>query len=407
MKKNHLWLLFFALAVTISSCKKDDVPKGYTGTNEIYLESEKDPVLILGDKGSIKVLLKSTQRADRDTRFELNIKSLNEKDKSIPVEIKEKEIILKKGERQVEFHLVEKEGGAGNDGAKFDIKQYDLSIPSMPDKQMKLRGNLRFRLLNIAIPDLTPAKIQLIEGYKEKGMDITPFLGKIPVKTTVNIPVDGLVEGFKKPAIKKYEGFSVITLSEHATADKPVLKMTNNPMGLTEFFYFALRKQTIENDEFWFAPLAAPNFKVICELIKWNKNSVEQFSASLDSIRVGKEKRDDYLMELLGKSINQYDEYVEVVPFSFEYSAWDRHKKLIAEKNKIAIECKETDATPCPNHWLNNKRITEDEYENGTFVDITGKSLWAVKEKKLKFFFTVIVEAGGGYIPVTAEYTGK
>ena len=42
----------------------------------------------------------------------------------------------------------------------------------------------------------------------------------------------------------------MITLSENATADRPILKMIDNPMGITSFLWEIYRKETVEN-EFW------------------------------------------------------------------------------------------------------------------------------------------------------------
>ena len=88
----------------------------------------------------------------------------------------------------------------------------------------------------------------MLEGYKAKGLDLSKWIGLIPVKVSVEVPptdgLESLINGMKKV----YTGKTVITLSEDATAEQPILKMTNNPMGLTEFMYDMLRKETVEND---------------------------------------------------------------------------------------------------------------------------------------------------------------
>lgn len=75
-------------------------------------------------------------------------------------------------------------------------------------------------------------------------------------------------------------------MSEYATVDQPILKITENPMGLTEFLYDILRKETVCNDEYWYGEYAGKYYQKMMDLIGLTKDSQETFSVSLDSIRV-------------------------------------------------------------------------------------------------------------------------
>lgn len=399
IRKNLLLLL---VVLGIFSACKDEEPLKYVGTNYIYLNAEKDPVLTIGESGAIEVRLRSAQRAIRDTRFEFAIKALDEQGKADWVKIKESEVVLKEGERELLFHIVANAAAKPN----VELSQYELTIEQLPDEAMKLQNALRFRLLNVEVPALTETQKKFIEGYKAKGIDITPFLGKVDVKTTVRIPADGYIVGFNEPTEKTYEGFSVFTLSEKATAEKPVLKMVYNAMGMNEFFYFAMRKETIENDEYWYGEYAGPLYKDIRELINWNKESVETFSTSLDNLRIGEKSGDKYNIEFLGEGKDSYDDPITIVPFEFDYSAWNRQKKLIDEGNLKAIECHEGGASAMPGRYINQTDITEDGYESDdyTFKPVN-KGEWLVGEKKMQFAYYTSVQDAGWYITVTTEYS--
>ena len=115
-------------------------------------------------------------------------------------------------------------------------------------------------------------------------------------------PTDGLeslINGMKKV----YTGKTVITLSEDATAEQPILKMTNNPMGLTEFMYDMLRKETVENDMYWYYDVEEGEvnpYMAMMELIGLSKTSLETFEMTLDNIRVDLPQNGVSNVEFLG-----------------------------------------------------------------------------------------------------------
>ena len=248
-------------------------------------------------------------------------------------------------------------------------------------------------------------KKKLIEGYKAKGMDIAPFLGKLNVKGTIYSAKDGSTRYFTNAFERTIDGISVITLSEQATADTPVLKMTENPMGATAFFYEVLRYETIENDEYFTNPDGAPYNKLVMELIKWNKDSQETFSATLDGIKVGIPQNNTASLECVQNYNNVHKGELNIVPFVFKYSAWDRLQKLINEGNQEAIKYHEGGSTPDPDFYLNNTDILTDEYGSGAFV-LTKGSIDFVK-RTMNFTFLASHESGGDYLKFEIEYSVK
>lgn len=93
------------------------------------------------------------------------------------------------------------------------------------------------------IPTLTEAQLKLIEGYKKSHIDLTKILGKVKVNTVVTFNDDDKADINNNKETRAFSGITIITLSDKATAEKPVLKMISNAMGMTNFNYEILRKK--------------------------------------------------------------------------------------------------------------------------------------------------------------------
>lgn len=87
----------------------------------------------------------------------------------------------------------------------------------------------------------------------------------------------------KKPVLLKVRGDYV---KDNATAERPILKMIDNPMGLTSFLWEILQKETIE-EESW-----AINEWNQCMLtaIEFDRDK-EEFEVTLDNLELLLEER--------------------------------------------------------------------------------------------------------------------
>lgn len=404
----YVWVATVLCVAILAACNKESAPEVYEGTNIIYLETEKDPSITVGTPEEITVVLRSTYKALRDTPFSVSIHSLSEGASDRWVKVSAPQVILKKGERELTFRL----SVAPSAKPTESLVPYEVRFDKLPDAQMTLKMPLRFWLINVNAPKLSHQQLKLIEGYREKGWDITPFLGKTNVKTTVKVPAGGNIKEFSDPWEKTYEGFTTITLSEHATPDVPMLKMEYNAMGMNDFFLFALRKETVENHEYWDHEFSGPLFKEVRELIRWNDKSVETFNAVLDSIRVTKKSGENYALEIVGNNVNNYNYPIINVPFRFAYTAWDRLKQLIDAGNLKAIECHTQGASSFPGYYINTSGVIHDEYgdvynEGKKPLKPASEGVWLVNDKKMKFTFYTSVNDAGWYIAATTEYSGK
>lgn len=262
------------------------------------------------------------------------------------------------------------------------------------------------------IPALTPAQLQLIAGYKQKyGFDLTSLLGKVAVEATVLFNTEDKESYFNGEPQKTFKGFSIITLSEKATADTPVLKMVDNPMGLTSFFYDVLKRKTVEDTEFF---LQQPYGSAIVQAIQYDA-SKEQFSMTLDSIRLvpstGK-------VEFLVQQPDIYDDMITALPFVYRFSAWERVKELrdkgatvyVKENGKlvgyqVTDEFLKAGGSIDPKRWLALSDVSRDTFGKTPSNWIEPKGHFDFSKGTMTFVFPWDFDAANDYEQVRVTYT--
>ncbi len=394
MKKGKLsvmlGVLFVALSTMISCNDNDDTPV----LLKAYVKADGNKELVVGEENqevAAKIVL--TDKVDNPLTVELTI--LDKKGAKVDIlNISPAQLTVPKGSNEVTFKLTLKKDASLVEEQRIVIGLVSQELITVAETLEVVAKPA------LAVQALTPEQKKLVAGYIKKGMDITPFLGKVNVKSTVVFNVDD-EERFKNLAKEPITGITVITLSEESTPEQPVLKMEQNPMGLTEFFYNLLKQETIENNEFWYGEYAGPYYAKVMKLINWNKTSEETFTASLDGIKIKENKEITYI----GKGKDSYGDEINIVPFDFKYSAWDRLKKLIDEGNTEAKECNEYGATPNPIVFINNSDIATDGYEAGGFIQTTGKINY--QAGTMTFDFLSSYTDGSDYIVIRTEYTAK
>ncbi len=394
--KNVLLSTLVMLSLFVVGCSDDD--NDYVGSNKVLMSAEGSTELTVGEKNQeVVVKVTFTKKADKDTPLNVVIANKTDANNNDIVSV-EGTPTLKVNTREVDFKVKLNKGVT-----VFKDNIIELSL-KFTDTQFAAVTPLNITVKPaIAVAELTPEQIALLEGYKAEGMDISPFIGKIDVVATVHSAKDGYLKDYVKEWTKEFEGVTVITLSEKATADKPILKMVSNAMGANEFFHKVMRDETIDNDEYWYGEYAGPLYAKVMELINWNKTSEETFSTLLDGIVIEKREGDKSELSYIGKVEDSYGDKIDVVPFEFKYTAWDRLKKLIDEGNADAVECNEGGATSNPNFFLNNTGILEDEYESGAFRATTGELNYKIGV--MKFSFITSHTNGGDYVQIEAVYT--
>lgn len=268
---------------------------------------------------------------------------------------------------------------------------------------LNLEKNLKLTLQPLTPTDeLTPEQIELLELYKSKGLDLFPLIGDVEMTGTIYFPGDGNLESLYDKKTIQIRGITTFTLSEKATAEKPVLKMVSNAMGLESYLYQLFRDLTIDDLVFWNnqSPDAPPANKNIMELIGLTRDSKETFEVMLDDIEIDLNTKE---ITYISKGEDFYGDEISIVPLSYKYSAFERLQKLIDEKNPIALESIENGGNINPATIVNNEDIINDEHENETWAETTA----ILSKDTLSFKFIMGHSEAGGYINLTIDYKIK
>lgn len=403
--KKITFMLFCALAMLIgfSACSSDDNGDNVQMTNYVSITADGNSIINEDDDEEVKfnILLAHTLKADASISL-----SLQGNDGDIAT-ITPTTITLKAGEKTASFTVKSN-------------KKSSLSTPciltiaaSFSDSNMKSDGKPATVTINpdSDIPTLTEAQLKLIEGYKKNlNIDLTKILGKVKVNTVVTFNDDDKADINDNKETRAFSGITIITLSDKATAEKPVLKMISNAMGMTNFSYEMLRKKTVEDSEYY---TQTPYGKAVMENIKYDFNK-ETFTMTLDGIEVNA----DMTLSFTGKKTNIYEVEITTVPFDYTFSAWTRLKEMAdAGKNFIVDDGDSKTETPVqdiiagggtlnPYAFFDNTDVVADaektEYKN-IFVVPTGKIDFA--NGKMTFAFPWYLENAYGCQRVEATYT--
>lgn len=264
-----------------------------------------------------------------------------------------------------------------------------------------------------SVPTLSAKQLELIKGYQQKlGIDLSKILGIVDVTTTITFGNEDKETENNGIDTRILQGKSIITLSENATADKPVLKMLSNPMGMTTFIYEKMRRCTVEDQEFFMqqpipsAYIAALNY----DLAK------ETFDVVLDNITLNTDGTLNFTA--VGKDNN--DDNITMVPFVYTYSLWDRLVQMGKDGKTIQVLEGETtvehsvqellDTYPYlkPSYYLGNSDITKDTYESEPSNFIKPASKYDFKTGKLTFDFAWDYGASevlSDYVRINVVYT--
>ena len=384
-------------ALSIISCSKDDNSNQYSGKNQVYITAQGDKTLTIGESNQkIDAKITLTNPVTQNTNLTLKAVDANGQPSSL-VTFSQNPITIAKDRKEVAFEVKLSPNAALT-------KEQRLKITFESAAELVAKEDLNIVVKPTpAIEALTDAQRTLLDSYKARGIDLYPFIGSIKVKTTIISSKGGSTQDFATEFTREFNGKTVIGLSSSATTSSAVLKMTDNPMGLTEFLYFLLKKNTIEDTEYF---LQYPNYQKVKELINWDKNSQETFNVSLDNIEIKNPVNGISEINFIGNVTKTDNESViKVVPFKMEYTAWDRLKALAASGNIEAQSILDSDGTSNPQHYVNNDNIDRDEYRAGNWKASKGSINF--QNKTMSFEFLVYHTLSNGYVQVKVEYTAQ
>ncbi|WP_288896806.1 DUF4929 family protein [uncultured Capnocytophaga sp.] len=384
-------------ALSIISCSKDDNSNQYSGKNQVYITAQGDKTLTIGESNQkIDAKVTLTNLVTQNTNLTLKAVDANGQPSSL-ITFSQNPITIAKDSKEVAFEVK-----LSSNAALTKEQRLKITFESAAELVAKEDLNIVVKPTP-AIEALTDAQRTLLDSYKARGIDLYPFIGSIKVKTTVISSAEGSTQDFATEFTREFNGKTIIGLSSSATTSSAVLKMTDNPMGLTEFLYFLLKKNTIEDTEYF---TQQPNPQKVMGLINWNKNSQETFNVSLDNIEIKTPVNGVSEINFIGDVIKSDNEtIIKAVPFKMEYTAWDRLKALAASGNTEAQNVLDTDGTSNPQHYVNNDNILTDEYEVGNWKASKGSINF--QNKTMSFEFLVYHTYSNGYVQVKVEYTAQ
>ena len=392
-----------AMLTGFSACSSSDNDGDKPMTNYVSISAEGNNIINEDDDDEVKfnILIGNTLTADATINL-----SLEGNDDNVAT-LSSSTISLKAGAKTASFTVKSNKKSLLKSDRVLTVKA------TFSDANMKTDGKAVTLTIkpDSDIPVLTAEQQKLIEGYKQNlNIDLTKILGKVKVVTKVTFNDDDKIDINNNKDTRSFSGVTIITLSEKATADKPVLKMVSNAMGMAAFNYEMLRKKTVEDTEYW---TQMPYGKAVMENINYDYNK-ETFTMTLDGIEVNP----DMSLKFTGSKVNVYDKEITTVPFDYTFSAWNRLKAMADANESFVVDEGETktkipvqdiiDGGGSLNPYLffDNTDVIADgeetEYKN-IYVAPTGKIDFT--NGKMTFAFPWYLENTNGCQRVEATYT--
>lgn len=386
-----------------SACSSSDNDGDKPMTNYVSISAEGNNIINEDDDDEVKfnILIGNTLTADATINL-----SLEGNDDNVAT-LSSSTISLKAGAKTASFTVKSNKKSLLKSDRVLTVKA------TFSDANMKTDGKAVTLTIkpDSDIPVLTAEQQKLIEGYKQNlNIDLTKILGKVKVDTKVTFNDDDKIDINDNKDTRSFSGVTIITLSEKATADKPVLKMVSNAMGMAAFNYEMLRKRTVEDTEYW---TQMPYGKAVMENINYDYNK-ETFTMTLDGIEVSP----NMSLKFTGSKVNVYDKEITTVPFDYTFSAWNRLKAMADANESFVVDDGDTrtkvpvqdiidgGGSLNPYSFFDNTDVIADgeetEYKN-VYVAPTGKIDFTTG--KMTFAFPWYLENTNGCQRVEATYT--
>ena len=328
MKKfKFILMCMLAMLTGFSACSSSDDNDGKQMTNYVSISAAGNNIINEDDDEEVKfnILIGNTLTADATISL-----SLEGNDDNVAT-LTPSTVALKAGAKTASFTVKSNKKSLLKSDRVLTVKA------TFSDANMKTDGKAATLTIkpDSDIPVLTAEQQKLIEGYKQNlNIDLTKSLGKVKVDTKVTFNDDDKIDINDNKDTRSFSGVTIITLSEKATADKPVLKMVSNAMGMAAFNYEILRKRTVEDTEIW---TQMPYSKAVMDNINYDYNK-ETFTMTLDGIEVNP----DMSLKFTGSKVTVYDEEITTVPFDYTFSAWDRLKAKADANESFIVDDGET-----------------------------------------------------------------
>lgn len=392
MKRIMMFGCVIAALAGFTACNDDNTGNGgYEGINYIYLSTQEGKTTLYetdSDPLVVEVMLTAALEEDLSLNFALT-------GTEGVVTLDGNPVTIKAGEKTASFNVVSNNANVLDAAANYTVALAgDVVLP----ENVELKEALAFVVSPMTLEALTDAQKAILEAYKTStGVDLSKYIGVVNVSTVITGTDPDTYEPLDPRTVT---GKTLITLSESATAEAPVLKMLTNAMGIEDHMYQILRSVTVDADDYWYGEYTLPCYATLMNTLGWSKTSEEVFTMSLDGITFGADKS----VEFLGDGLSQYEDEITIVPFDYYFTAYEREKAAIADGSldPSADPDWAYDATADPYYHLNCDDITEDLYEGGNWIEASA----SVSDSALTFTFCVYgCYLDGDYTRIVATYT--
>lgn len=392
MKRILVFGCMLAAMAGFTACTDDNTGNGgYEGINYIYLSTQEGKTTLYEtDSDPLVVEVMLTAALDEDLVLDFSLAGAEG-----VVSLEGTPVTIKAGDKTASFNVVSNNANMLEAASNYTVGLAgDVVLP----ENVELKETLSFVVSPMTSEALTDAQKAVLEAYKAStGIDLSKYIGVVNVSTVITGTDPETYEPLDPRTVK---GKSLITVSESATAEAPVLKMLTNAMGIEDHMYQILRSVTVDADDYWYGEYTLPCYETLMETLGWNKTSEEVFTMSLDGITFAADKS----VAFLGAGLSQYEDEITIVPFDYSFTAYEREIAALADGSLDPSSDPDWayDATANPYYHLNCDDITEDLYEGGNWIEASA----SVSETALTFTFCVYgCYLDGDYTRIVATYT--
>ncbi len=392
MKRILMFGCMLAAMAGFTACTDDSTGNGgYEGINYIYLSTQEGKTTLYEtDSDPLVVEVMLTAALDEDLVLDFSLAGAEG-----VVSLEGTPVTIKAGDKTASFNVVSNNANMLEAASNYTVGlAEDVVLP----ENVELKETLSFVVSPMTSEALTDAQKAVLEAYKAStGIDLSKYIGVVNVSTVITGTDPETYEPLDPRTVK---GKSLITVSESATAEAPVLKMLTNAMGIEDHMYQILRSVTVDADDYWYGEYTLPCYETLMETLGWNKTSEEVFTMSLDGITFAADKS----VAFLGAGLSQYEDEITIVPFDYSFTAYEREIAALADGSLDPSSDPDWayDATANPYYHLNCDDITEDLYEGGNWIEASA----SVSETALTFTFCVYgCYLDGDYTRIVATYT--
>lgn len=396
--KKILFALMGICALMFSACSSSD--NNDNGIQNSWMLTKESKTLYDSDTEGVKVTV--TLKYEATENITITPQIIAEAGLEGVLEINPTTITIAKGTKKAEFYV-------RSTGKKLISESGKVSV-----SLGNVAGLAAGEILSITVEpkavvaDLTNEQKALVQKWMENyGFDVRPLLGQHNVTTTITFSDDDKTElGYETNDVEYDQDFSIFAISDNATEDNIVLKMTTNPMGLQAFMQEALG-MTFLNYE------GGPVYDAFVTLV--GEPDVSTLKATLDGIVINPETGEISFVADVAK----YDaeETKTIVPFTYYFPQWATILQkanagevfVLGESEELISDHLEEDGTFDPAWYFDNSDISgdNDEYWHEPSNLIAPTATYDANNNTLTFNFSWDFGAGSilyDYVKVNVVY---